>query len=129
MDETSICIVNQLGQVIFEGAVATEPEAIIATLCAHGPSAVRILFETGALSIWLWHSLNDAGLPVICIDARHAHKALAKRMNKSDRNDAKSLADIARMGWNRQIIVKSTDNQLLRALSVVKDIGTIWFAK
>ncbi len=116
MEDTSVCVVNQLGQVTYEGVVATKPEAIAKVLRAKGALAIKILFETGALSNWLWHALNDAGFPVVCVDARHTHKALSMRMNKSDKNDARGLADIARIGWYREVSVKSANNQLLRSL-------------
>ena len=62
--------------------------------------------ETGPTSTWLWHALHAAGLPVICIDARHAQAALSMRLNKTDRNDAAGLAQLMRMGWYREVKVK-----------------------
>jgi hypothetical protein len=59
--------------------------------------------ETGPLAVWLWNELHDRGLPVICIDARHANAALKVRPNKTDRNDAAGLAQIIRTGWFKQV--------------------------
>ena len=62
--------------------------------------------ETGPTSTWLWHELRGAGVPAICIDARHAQAALSMRLNKTDRNDAAGLAQLMRMGWYREVQVK-----------------------
>ena len=69
---TAICIVNERGKIVREGAVASNPEAIAAFVKSHAPHVARIGLETGATSTWLWTELSVMGLPVICIDARHA---------------------------------------------------------
>jgi len=85
---TSICIVDRTGKVEREGVVASDPEAIATFIKLHAPHVVRIGLETGPTSTWLWTELNKMGLPIICIDARHAKAALKMQINKSDRNDA-----------------------------------------
>ncbi len=75
----------------------------------------RVLLETGGLTPWLWHELSGRGLAVHCIDARRAKAQLALRPAKTDRNDARGLAEIARMGWYAHIRVKSLDHHALRA--------------
>ena len=55
------------------------------------------------MAVWLWNELHDRGLPIVCIDARHAHAALKMRPNKTDRNDAAGLAQIVRTGWFKQV--------------------------
>src|SRR3954452_3571212 len=80
------------------------------------PRAARIGLESGPLSLWHWHALKGAGLPVVCLDARHAKAALSLQLNKSDRNDARGLAQIVRTGWYREVVVKSFDRQLIRSL-------------
>ncbi|WP_246786799.1 transposase [Bradyrhizobium sp. USDA 3458] len=102
MEETSICVLDQTGGVTFEGCAPTNPEAIAKLLRRNAGNAERIVFETGSLSNWLWHQLKALGFPVICLDARHAHAALSMRINKSDQNDAKGLAEMACMGWYRE---------------------------
>ncbi|WP_346658116.1 IS110 family transposase [Bradyrhizobium sp. 154] len=116
MEETSICVLDHDGGVTFEGNVPTNPEAIAKLLRRHAGNAERIVFETGALSNWLWHQLRSLGFPVICLDARHAHAALSMRINKSDQNDAKGLAEMARMGWYREAAVKGAENWKTRSM-------------
>ncbi|WP_349253661.1 transposase [Bradyrhizobium sp. CB82] len=106
MEETSICVLDQAGGVTFEGCAPTNPEAIAKLLRRHAGNAERIVFETGSLSNWFWHQLRALGFPVICLDARHANAALSMCINKSDQNDAKGLAEMARMGWYREAAVK-----------------------
>ncbi|WP_168859438.1 IS110 family transposase, partial [Bradyrhizobium brasilense] len=99
MEETSVGGLDESGGVTCEGCVPTDPEAIAKLLRRHAGNAERIVFETGSLSNWLWHQLRALDFPVICLDARHANAALSMRINKSDENDAKGLAEMARMGW------------------------------
>jgi transposase len=78
--------------------------------------AERIVFETGPLSVWFYHALTAEGLPVICIDARHAKAALDMASNKTDANDADGLAHLAEVGFYREVRVKGYDSMLLRTL-------------
>ena len=91
--ETAMCVVDQDGKVLFEGKIPSDPGALVRAIQKRAPSADRIGFETGAMASWLWHELKRVGLLVVCVDARHAHAALSVRMNKSDPNDAGSLAE------------------------------------
>ena len=85
--ETAVCVVNETGQVIFEGKAKSNPGALTDLLRKYAPHAERIGFETGAMASWLWHELRRVELPVVCIDARYAHAALSVRINKSDAHD------------------------------------------
>ncbi|MGD1926060.1 MAG: IS110 family transposase [Paracoccaceae bacterium] len=114
-DQTAICVFDQEGSVLFVGSCATEPEQILATV-AHCGQVEKIVHESGPLSIWLTRELMDRGAPIVCIDARAAHKALSARMNKSDRSDAEALAQLARTGWYREVHVKSEASDRLRLL-------------
>ena len=116
LEQTSVCVVNGDGKTLWQGKCASTPEAIAATIRAKAPAVVRIGLESGPLSSWHWHELRKAGLPVVCLDARHAKAALALQLNKSDRNDARGLAQIVRTGWYREVAVKSVDSQLVRSL-------------
>ena len=91
---TAICIVDRTGKIVREGVVTSDPETIAAFIKSHAPHVVRVGLETGATATWLWTELNKMGLPVICIDARHAKAALKMQINKSDRNDAVGIARI-----------------------------------
>ena len=93
-DQTSICVVDESGRVLWQGKCASTPEAIAATLNSKAPQAERIGLESGPLSIWLCHGLTTLGLPVVCLDAHHAKAALKLQLNKSDANDARGLAQI-----------------------------------
>jgi transposase len=115
-EQTSVCVVDGGGKVIWEGKCTSTPEAIAATIRTRAPEVVRIGLESGPLSAWHWHELHKLGLPVVCLDARHVKAALALQLNKSDRNDARGLAQIVRTGWYREVVVKSVDSHLVRSL-------------
>jgi transposase len=119
--EVSLCVVDSDGMVVAEGRVATEPELILAWIKAAVGAVERVVHESGPLSIWLTRELARLGAPVVCIDARAAHKALSARMNKSDRADAEALAQLARTGWYRAVHIKSEASDRLRLLLGARD--------
>jgi transposase len=114
--ETSVCVVDADGKVIRETKVPTEPEAIIAALAAAGASWKRIGLEAGPLSQWLFSALVEAGYPAICVETRHMKAALSARINKSDRNDARGIAQMMRVGLYRPVHVKALASQERRLL-------------
>ncbi len=116
LELTAICIVDKTGSVIREGTVMSDPEQINQFLLSHASSVQRVGLEAGPTSTWLWRELQEYGLPVICIDARHAKAALSMQINKSDRNDAAGIARIMQTGWYRQVQVKSPRSHGIRAL-------------
>lgn len=116
LKETSICVVDDGGEIRFEGTVFSEPEVIAEFIKAKAPRAARIGLETGPTTTWLWHELRALGLPVICIDARHAKAALSMQINKSDRNDAVGLARIMQCGWFKEVQVKRLSCHEIRAV-------------
>src|SRR5512144_3185942 len=117
LKETSLCVVDQTGTTLWQGKCASTPESIAAVLARRAPAATRIGLESGLLSTWHWHALKALGLPVVCLDARHAKAALSLRLNKTtDANDAEGLALIVRTGWYRQVQVKSLDSHRIRTL-------------
>ena len=121
LKEVSICVVDGEGRPVAEGKVATEPESILSWITDRIGSVERIVHESGPLSIWLTRELCGRGAPVVCIDARAAHKALSARMNKSDRADAEALAQLARTGWYREVYIKSEASDRLRLLLGARD--------
>ena len=82
---TAICIVDRTGKIQREGVVRSDPEAIAAFVKSNAPHVVRIGLEAGATSTWLWTELKKLGLPVICIDARHA-KAVFENPDQQERS-------------------------------------------
>jgi transposase len=116
LKEVSICVIDADGIVAAEGKVATEPALIVSWIEDRIDAVERIVHESGPLSIWLTRELASRGAPVVCIDARAAHKALSARMNKSDRADAEALAQLARTGWYREVHIKSEASDRLRLL-------------
>jgi transposase len=116
LKEISVCVIDGKGSVTFEGKVAAEPAALINLIRSKAPQAVRVGLETGATSPWLYHALKKAELPVVLMDARHANAALSMRPTKSDRSDARGLAEILRMGWYRAVTAKSFDSHERLAL-------------
>jgi transposase len=113
---TAICVVDQTGSVMREGVVDSDPETIAEFVTSNAPSVVRIGLETGPTATWLWTELKQLGLPVICIDARHAKAVLKMQINKSDRNDAAGIARIMQTGWFKEVRVKDLDSHSVRAL-------------
>ena len=111
---TSICIVDEEGTIVAERKVATCPDAIATMLEPF--KLARAGLETGPLSVWLWNGLKARGIPIICMDARHANAALKMMPAKTDRNDAAGLAQIVRTGWCRSVHVKSASSHEARAL-------------
>src|SRR5258707_6098498 len=105
LKQTSICVVDQSGSVVREGVVDSDPEAISVYVRSKAPGAVRIGLETGPTSTRLWTELKRLGLPVICIDARHAKAVLKMQINKNDRNDAIGIARIMQTGWFKEVHV------------------------
>src|SRR5262245_52779356 len=95
--ETSVCIVDKADRVVREVKVATKPAAILAVLTEEALAIERIGLEAGPLSQWLYSALAEAGLPVICVETRHMKAALSAQINKSDRNDARGIAQMMRV--------------------------------
>src|SRR5215470_19839143 len=120
LKETSICVVDESGKVVWRGRTDSTPQAIAEAIKKHARHVVRIGLESGQLSTWLFHGLNERSLPVICIDARHAKAALSLKVNKTDANDALGLAQIMRVGWYREVAVKGHACQAVRALLVAR---------
>src|SRR6202049_2632042 len=115
--ETSVCVVDDTGKVILEQKVPTEPADLIALLTSLGVSYGRIGIEAGPLSQWLVNALTAAELPVICVGTRHIKALLtAQQINKTDRNDARGIAQMMRVGLFKPVHVKTRAAQEQRML-------------
>lgn len=120
LKETSVCVLDGSGQVMWRGTCKATPEAMAATVRKRAPVAERVVLESGTLSTWHWHGLRDLGIPVVCVDARQAKAALSGRPNKSDELDAEGLAQLARTGWYAEVRVKSYDSHRVRSVLVAR---------
>ena len=114
--ETSVCIVDDVGKIVREVKVASEPEALLAVLKNPAYHFKRIGLEAGPLSQWLYSALAGAELPVICVETRHMRAVLKAQINKTDRNDARGIAQMMRAGLYRPVHVKTLRSQKLRML-------------
>ena len=114
--ETSVCIVDDSGRIIREAKVASEPDALLQVLKNGGYSFKRIGLEAGPLSQWLYSALDEANLPAICVETRHMRAVLKAQINKTDRNDARGIAQMIRAGIYRPVHVKTLRSQKLRML-------------
>src|SRR5690349_5382594 len=114
--ETSICIVDDAGKIVREVRVASEPEALLQVLTNNSYRFKRIGLEAGPLSQWLFSALAEAGLSVICVETRHMRAVLKAQINKTDRNDARGIAQMMRVGLYRPVHVKTLRSQKLRML-------------
>ncbi len=112
--ETSVCIVDDAGKIVREARVASEPEALLQVLTLY--RFKRVGLEAGPLSQWLYSVLAEAGLPVICVETRHMRAVLTAQINKTDRNDARGIAQMMRAGLYRPVHVKTLRSQKLRML-------------
>ena len=114
--ETSVCIVDDTGKIVREVKVASEPEALLAALKNPAYHFKRIGLEAGPLSQWLFSALAEAELPVVCVETRHMQAVLKAQINKTDRNDARGIAQMMRVGLYRPVHVKTLRSQKLRML-------------
>jgi transposase len=115
LEETTIHVLDETGARVWRGKCASHPDPLETAMRKHAPHAERIGLETGPLTTWLWTDLTKRGLPMVCLDARHAQRALDMRGNKTDANDAEGLAHIVRAGWYKEVRVKSREAMLSKA--------------
>ena len=120
LEKTHICVLDRNGTVVLETSSASTPEAISAAL-AGAPACRRVVFETGRMAPMLYHGLADLDVPVICIESRQAYQALKTlATHKTDRNDARGLAQLARTGFFKPVHVKSLPSHAVRALIMAR---------
>lgn len=120
--ETSVCIVDETGEICRERKVVSHPDDLIELLCDPRWNLERIGLEAGPLSQWLYEGLARAGLPVICIETRHTKAFLKAMPNKTDRNDARGIAQMMRVHLFRPVHVKTLTSQKRRALLTARTL-------
>src|SRR6202023_1623838 len=121
--ETSICIVDEAGRICREMKGVSHPEDLLAVLCDPAWRLERVGLEAGPLSQWLVSGLAEAGVPAICIETRHAKAFLKAQVNKSDRNDARGIAQMMRVGLFQPVHVNTLASQKRRALLAARKIS------
>jgi transposase len=120
MAETHVCVVARNGAVMHEVKVPSTPADIAAEL-AQVPACRWVLFETGRMAPMLYHGLRQLGLPVVCVESRQAYHALKLlATHKTDRNDARGLAHLARTGFFKPVHVKSLQAHAVRSLIIAR---------
>jgi transposase len=119
---SSVCVVDASGKIVREAKVASEPEALIGWFGAIGLALARIGLEAGPLSQWLYATMKQAGLAVELLETRHVADAFKAMPVKSDRNDARNIAQLMRLGWFRPVHCKSLAAQEVRAMLTARKL-------
>lgn len=116
LKESSVCVVDAAGKVVREVKVASEPEALVRYFDELDSAVSRIGLEAGPLSQWLHAGLMAAGRDAVLLETRHVKAALSAMTVKTDRKDARGIAQLLRMGWYRPVHAKSAPCKDTRAL-------------
>ena len=109
MKETFFCIVDECGKVVHQGHVKTDPELIAESVKKFQIPIELAGIESGSISHWLVDELLKLNVPALCIDARKMATLLSVKVNKTDKNDAKGIADAMRCGMYRAVTQKSSN--------------------
>src|SRR6202040_1250812 len=111
LEASSVCVIDGNGKIVREGKVASEPEALIAWFSSLGLGLTRIGLEAGPLSQWLYAAMRQAGLTVELLETRHVRNAFKIMPVKTDRKDARGIAELMRLGWVRPVHFQSLGGQ------------------
>ena len=122
LEYSSVCLVDGAGKILRETKVLSEPEALIGWFRSLGLTCERIGLEAGPLSQWLYAAMRDAGLAVELLETRHVRDAFKAMPVKSDRNDARGIAQLMRLGWFRPVHCKSIAAQETRAILTARKL-------
>jgi transposase len=122
LEYSSVCIVDGGGKIVGEDKVASEPAALIGYFQSLGFALSRIGLEAGPLSQWLYAAMKEAGLAVELLETRHVHDAFKAMPVKSDRNDARGIAQLMRLGWFQPVHCKSMAAQEVRAMLTARKL-------
>lgn len=121
LKRTEICVLDGSGTVLWRGVADTHPEMIAGELARWGNELAKVGLETGSMTPWLARGLQAQGLPVVVMDARRASDALKARPVKTDRADARALAEMLQTGWYTEVFVKSEESHRIKALLLSRD--------
>ncbi len=122
LEYSSICVVDASGKIVREAKVESEPEALIGWFASLGLDLARIGLEAGPLSQLLYAAMREAGLSVELLETRHVRDAFKVMPVKSDRNDARGIAQLMRLGWFRPVHCKSIAAQEVRAVLTARKL-------
>src|SRR5215218_8755084 len=122
LERSSLCVVDATGRIVREAKLASEPEALVAWFRGLGCEIVRVGLEAGPLSQWLYAAMRDAGLAVELLETRHVRDAFKAMPVKTDRSDARGIAQLMRLGWFRPVHCKSVPAQETRALLTARKL-------
>lgn len=122
LEYSSVCVLDGSGKIVREAKVLSEPDALIAWFGSLGFGLERIGLEAGPLSQWLYATMKKAGLAVELLETRHVHNAFDTMPVKTDRNDARGIAELMRLGWFRPVHCKSVEAQETRALLTARKL-------
>ena len=120
LELSSVCVVDGTGRIVREAKVASEPDALVRYLRESGLVLTRVGLEAGPLSQWLHAGLTEAGFEAVLLETRHVKAALGAMTMRTDRNDARGMAQMIRMGWFRPVHAKTVPAQEIRALLVAR---------
>jgi transposase len=122
LEYSSVCVVDANGKIVRESKVASEPVALIDWFRSLGFDLARVGLEAGPLSQWLYAAMKQAGLTVELLETRHVSDAFKAMPVKSDRNDARNIAQLMRLGWFRPVHCKSLSAQEIRAMLTARKL-------
>jgi transposase len=122
LEASSVCVVDATGKIVKEAKVLSEPEALIAWFKAQPSALVRVGLEAGPLSQWLCAGLKEAGFAVELLETRHVRDAFKSMPVKTDRKDARGIAQLMRLGWFGPVHCKPVSAQEMRALLTARKL-------
>src|SRR5712672_1111626 len=122
LESASLCVVDATGRIVREAKVASEPEILIGWFRDLGFAVTRIGLEAGPLSQWLYAGMREAKLAVELLETRHVRNAFKAMPVKTDRKDARGIAQLMRLGWFRSVHCKSLPAQELRAILTARKL-------
>ena len=122
LEASHVCVVDAEGKIVREGKAPSEPDALISWFAEHAVTMERIGLEAGPLSQWLHAAMSKAGLAVELLETRHVRTAFKIMPVKTDKKDARGIAQLMRMGWFRPVHCKSVPAQEVRAVLTARKL-------